>query len=89
MLEPHLQQSQRRLQRFRPTCCASIHLRRNLKLSDQSIRNANHMLYVLLRSRVVCQFGQSIMPKFSMQLVLLTFILIFREFSTKLSGVVD
>lgn len=47
------------------------------------------MLYVLLRSWVVRQFGQSIMPKFSMQLVLLTFILIFREFSTKLSGVVD
>jgi len=89
MLEPNLQQSQSRLQRFCSTCRTSIHLRWNLKLPDQPISNANDMLYVLLCSRIVCQFWQPIMSEFSMQLVLLAFILVFGKFTAELSTVVD
>ena len=46
------------------------------------------MLDVLFCSRVVCQFWQPIVSKFSMQLVLLAFILVFSKFTAELSTVV-
>jgi len=42
------------------------------------------MLDVFHRSWVVSQFRQSVMPEFSMQQILFAFILILRDFFTKL-----